>query len=233
MKYILVAATVFLMNSSNAQTKAPVKKPVAPVNPLKNMTDSASYAIGMSVATFYMQQGMTNINPTAISKAINDVLAGRKALLTDEQANNIMMQFINQGQESKAKPNITAGEKFLAANKTKQGVKTTPSGLQYEVITQGTGIKPSVTDTVVTHYRGTLIDGTEFDASYHRGQPTTFPVNKVIKGWTEALQLMPAGSKYKLYIPHNLAYGTNDNGPIPAGSMLIFELELLEVKKKQ
>ena len=144
-----------------------------------------------------------------------------------------MMQFINQGQEAKAKPNISAGQKFLATNKTKQGVRTTPSGLQYEVITEGTGIKPTASDTVVTHYRGTLIDGTEFDNSYNRGQPATFPVGGVIKGWTEALQLMPAGSKYKLYIPHNLAYGTNETGPIPAGSVLIFEVELLEVKKKQ
>jgi FKBP-type peptidyl-prolyl cis-trans isomerase FklB len=233
MKYILIAATFLLINSGNTQTKAPVKKPAAPVNPLKNMTDSASYAIGMSVATFYMQQGMKNLNPTVISKAISDILAGRKALLTDEQANNIMMQFINQGQEAKAKPNISAGQKFLATNKTKQGVRTTPSGLQYEVITEGTGIKPTASDTVVTHYRGTLIDGTEFDNSYNRGQPATFPVGGVIKGWTEALQLMPAGSKYKLYIPHNLAYGTNETGPIPAGSVLIFEVELLEVKKKQ
>ena len=139
---------------------------------------------------------------------------------------------MNEAQAAKAKPNITAGEKFLAQNKTKPGVKTTASGLQYEVIKEGTGVKPTAADTVVAHYSGKLLNGTEFDNSYKRGQPLTIPVSGVIKGWTEALQMMSVGSKYKLYIPYQLGYGLNDMGPIPAGSVLIFEVELLDVKGK-
>ncbi|MDQ3846406.1 MAG: FKBP-type peptidyl-prolyl cis-trans isomerase, partial [Bacteroidota bacterium] len=134
--------------------------------------------------------------------------------------------------EAKSKPNIEAGKQFLETNKTKAGVQTTPSGLQYEVVVQGSGAKPTINDTVVCHYAGRLIDGTEFDNSYKRGEPATFPVSGVIKGWTEALQLMPVGSKYKLYIPYNLAYGTNEAGPIPPGSLLIFDVELLKINGK-
>ena len=134
-------------------------------------------------------------------------------------------------QESKSKPTIEAGKNFLSKNKARPEVKTTASGLQYEVITEGTGIKPTALDTFVCHYRGTLINGTEFDASYNRGQPLVYPVAGVIRGWTEGLQLMAVGSKYKFYIPYDLAYGTNDNGQIPGGSTLIFEVELLDVKK--
>jgi FKBP-type peptidyl-prolyl cis-trans isomerase FklB len=159
---------------------------------------------------------------------------GKKSLLlSDEEANSCMMKLIGQQSASKAKPVIAAGEKFLAANKTKAGVKTTESGLQYEIIRQGTGPKPGISDTVEVNYAGTLIDGTEFDNSYKRGQSISFPVGGVIRGWTEALQLMPAGSKYKLYIPYQLAYGTNEAGSIPAGSTLIFEVELLKVLGKQ
>ena len=136
-------------------------------------------------------------------------------------------------QEAKIKPNIEEGRKFLAQNKLKPGVITTASGLQYEVIREGTGIKPAAVDTFVCHYRGTLLNGTEFDASYNRNQPLVMGVSQVIRGWTEGLQLMPVGSKYKFYIPYDLAYGTNDQGPIPGGSLLVFEVELLDVKKKQ
>jgi FKBP-type peptidyl-prolyl cis-trans isomerase FklB len=127
--------------------------------------------------------------------------------------------------------NVKSCNNFLADNKKNGNIHTTPSGLQYEVLTQGTGAKPAATDTVTVNYKGTLLNGTEFDNSYTRGQPATFPLNGVIKGWTEALQLMPTGSKYKLYIPYQLAYGLNDNGPIPGGSLLVFEVELLDVKK--
>lgn len=130
-----------------------------------------------------------------------------------------------------SKPNIEAGQKFLAQNKTKAGVKTTASGLQYEVITEGTGPKPTATETVEVNYMGTLLDGTEFDNSYKRGQPISFPLNRVIAGWTEGLQLMPVGSKFKFYIPYNLGYGLNGNGAIPGGSTLVFEVELLSIKK--
>lgn len=232
MKKLFVITACLLTITVCAQKKPiPVKKPV-PASPLRNLTDSASYAIGISVANFYAQQGMKDLNAVMVSKAIADVKSGKKAAITDNQANEIIMRYMNKAQETKSRPNIAAGEKFLASNKTKPGVKTTPSGLQYEVITQGSGPKPVATDSVTCNYAGTLIDGTEFDNSYKRGQPITFAVNGVIRGWTEALQLMPAGSRYKLYIPQQLAYGTNDTGSIPAGSVLVFEVELLKVVGK-
>ena len=202
---------------------------------LKTLNDSASYAIGLSVVNFYKQQGITTLNTALITKAINDAMANKKPLLTDEQANSCVMKLMNNKQESMAQGNILAGEKFLAENKSKPGVQTTASGLQYEVIRQGTGRKPTVTDSVEVNYAGTLINGNEFDNSYKRGQSITFLVSGVIRGWTEALQLMPEGSKYKLYIPYQLAYGTNDvgNGSIPGGSVLIFDVELLRVVGKQ
>lgn len=231
---------LFLMSTAvaaSAQVKKPAPKPVAkpaaPVNALKTLTDSASYAIGLSVVNFYKQQGINKLNTALITKAINDVLAQKTPLLSDEQANACMMKLMNQQQEAKSKPTIDEGRKFLAQNKARQGVKTTASGLQYEVIKEGTGPKPTLQDTVEVNYVGTLINGTEFDNSYKRGQSISFPVTGVIRGWTEALQLMPAGSKYKLYIPYELAYGTNDVGSIPGGSTLIFEVELLKVLGKQ
>jgi FKBP-type peptidyl-prolyl cis-trans isomerase FklB len=222
MKKLFIIIALLFIGTVHAQNKPSVQKTTPTQAALRNFTDSASYAIGITVATFYMQQGIKNFNTAMITKAINDATSGKKMLISPNDANHIIMESVNKVQETKAASTIKAGEKFLATNKTKQGVKTTPSGLQYEVITEGTGIKPTVRDTVVTHYRGTLIDGTEFDNSYNRGQPATFPVGGVIKGWTEALQLMPVGSKYKLYIPHNLAYGTNETGPIPGGSTLVF-----------
>jgi FKBP-type peptidyl-prolyl cis-trans isomerase len=237
MKKALIVVCSFLTLGAAAQKKsAPaVKKPVTqtPAPILKNLTDSASYAIGLSVANFYAQQGITKLNPSVVSRAINDVMTGKKPLMDDHLANNTMMRCINQANEAKAQPNITAGEQFLAKNKTRPGVKTTASGLQYEVITEGTGPKPTAADTVTVNYKGTLIDGTEFDNSFKRGQPISFAVTGVIRGWTEALQLMPEGSKYKLYIPHQLGYGTNEVGSIPAGSTLVFEVELLKVTKQQ
>lgn len=230
-KYFVVGLALFSL-SAQAQKKVPKKtapvkaKPTAPA--LKNLNDSVSYAIGLSVANFYSQQGIKNLNASIVSRAINDVFAKSKLLLTEEQANLCVMRFLNPNLFQ----NIEAGEKFLAANKTKPGVKTTPSGLQYEVIKEGSGRKPLATDTVEVNYKGTLTNGTEFDNSYKRGAPISFPLNRVIPGWTEALQLMPEGSKYRLYIPYQLAYGMNDQGQIPGGSVLIFEVELLEVKGK-
>jgi FKBP-type peptidyl-prolyl cis-trans isomerase len=147
--------------------------------------------------------------------------------MTETQANEAIMFYINP----KLRETINAGVKFLATNKTKPNIKITSSGLQYEVLTQGTGQKPAVIDTVVVHYVGSLSDGNEFESSVKSGKPVEFALNRVIKGWTEGLRLMPQGSKYKFYIPHTLAYGVNDNGPIPGGSVLIFEIELLQVKK--
>ncbi len=210
----------------------PVAKPAAPQQPVfKNLSDSASYAIGVSVANFYKTQGISKLNSTLISRAINDVLGGKKVIFDDNQCNSIMNNYINKMQEQKSKGAVDSGKAFLNKNKTRPEVKTTASGLQYEVITEGTGEKPTAVDSVTCHYKGTLLNGTVFDDSYSRGQPITFALNRVIPGWTEGLQLMSVGSKYKLYIPYNLGYGSHDYGPIPGGSMLTFEVELLEVRK--
>lgn len=236
MKKILVAALVLFSLSVQAQKKKPVvkrspaaataKKTAAAASPLKNLTDSASYALGLSVANFYKQQGFKNLNTALIAKAINDVQAGARTLFTEEQANETIMFFINP----ELRTTMDAGKKFLAANRSRPGVKETASGLQYEVLKQGTGVQPKATDSVEVNYVGTLLNGTEFDNSYKRGQSISFPLSGVIKGWTEGLQLMPAGSKYKFYIPYNLGYGLNGAGQIPPGATLVFEVELLNVK---
>lgn len=229
MKKFIIAALVLLSLSVQAQKK-PVRKPASTTtsskNSLSNLTDSASYALGLSVAKFYQQQGLKNLNTALIAKAINDVQSNQKPLLGEEVANETIMFYVNPA----LKQTIAEGKKFLAQNKTRAGVKTTASGLQYEVLKDSTGAKPRAIDTVVVNYRGTLMNGTEFDNSYKRGEPITFPLNQVIKGWTEALQLMPVGSKYKFYIPYNLGYGLNGQGPIPGGAPLIFEVELLAIK---
>ncbi|MGN6162960.1 MAG: FKBP-type peptidyl-prolyl cis-trans isomerase [Flavisolibacter sp.] len=230
-KYFVAGFSLFALAAQAQKTpskKAAPAKSSQSTPALKNLNDSVSYAIGMSVAKFYSQQGIKNLNSAMCAKAISDVFNNKKELLTEEQANLAVMRFLNPN----VFKNIEAGEKFLAENKTKPGVKTTASGLQYEVITEGKGAKPLATDTVEVNYAGTLLDGTEFDNSYKRGAPITFPLNGVIRGWTEALELMPVGSKYKLYVPYQLAYGMNDYGSIPGGSVLVFEVELLSIKGK-
>ena len=199
---------------------------------LKDMVDSASYAIGMSEAKFMKQQGITRINSAIVSKAIDDVMNNKEGILNDAQCNNAVMSYINTIQREKSKGVIVAGEKFLAENKKRPEVKTTASGLQYEVIKEGNGIRPTEDDSVTCHYAGTLLNGTEFDNSYKRGEPITFNLRGVIPGWTEGLQYMTIGSKYKLYIPYQLGYGIQGSGPIPGGAVLIFDVELLDVKKK-
>ncbi|OLY92237.1 FKBP-type peptidyl-prolyl cis-trans isomerase FklB [Cnuella takakiae] len=245
MKQKLVAALLLSSLAASAQTKKPataakpaatkaaVKPAVATAAALRSITDSASYAIGVSVANFYSQQGMSSINSKVVARAIEDVLAKKGTLLSDQQCNQVMMELMTQAQEKKAGAQVEAGKKFLEENKKKPGVQTTASGLQYEVITQGTGTKPTETDTVKVNYVGTLINGQEFDNSYKRGEPISFPLNGVIRGWTEGVQLMSTGSKYRFFIPYQLGYGTNEAGAIPAGSTLIFEVELLEVNGKK
>ncbi len=225
--FVLLASATNLIQ---AQVKT-AAKPVAPKPLLRNLNDSASYAIGMSVANFYKGQGMTKISTALVSKAMTDVFTSKKTLLDDAAANNAMNTYMSKMQEQKSQGAIDSGIAFLAKNKTKPGVKTTATGLQYEVMVQGSGEKPLATDSVTCHYRGTLLNGQPFDDSYSRGEPITFALNRVIPGWTEALQLMSVGSKYKLYIPYTLGYGAFDYGPIPGGSMLTFEVELLAVKK--
>lgn len=242
-KAITIFSLLALNLSASAQpgtkpTKTPPKAPVktAPkVNPvLKNYNDSISYVLGEMSAFNIIQQGFgdVKINTTAFSRAITDIMNKKQTLITDIAANTLLNQYMMKLQESKAKSRIDSGKVFLAENAKRKEVKTTASGLQYEVITEGTGIKPTTLDTFVANYRGTLINGTEFDASANRGVPLTMALNQVIPGWTEGLKLMSVGSKYKLYIPYTLGYGIYDNGAIPGGSTLIFELELIDVKKK-
>src|SRR6201997_3933223 len=199
---------------------------------LKNQKDKVSYSIGMQIG-FNLGRQKVDINPDILAAGIKDALAN-KPQLTPDQVKDVMAQFekdMEQKQKELGEKNKTDGAKYLEENKKKPGVKTTASGLQYKLIKDGTGAQPKATDMVTVNYRGTLIDGTEFDSSYKRGQPATFPVNEVIKGWTEALQLMKAGSKYQLFIPANLAYGERAMGPdIGPNSTLIFEVELQEVK---
>jgi FKBP-type peptidyl-prolyl cis-trans isomerase len=235
MKKILVACFFLCALAANAQKTPPKKtttasKPVA-AKPLKNLNDSVSYAIGFLVANYYKnQQGIKSLNSAIVAKAVNDVYANKSTLLNENQCNNTLMFYL-QPDLSKT---IKASESFLEQNKKRTGVKTMPSGLQYEVITQGTGSKPIATDTVTVHYRGTLVNGTEFDNSYSRGEPISFPLNGVIPGWTEGLQYMSVGSKYRLFIPYQLGYGMNGAGQsIPGGSALIFEVELLKVNGKE
>jgi FKBP-type peptidyl-prolyl cis-trans isomerase FklB len=212
----------------------PATKPVNSKTLLKTTIDSVSYAIGLNHASFFKQQGVTKLNIPLINKAVTDVLGNKPLLFNDRTANAVMNKLLIQIEENKVKPTIDAGNTFLANNKKRPEIKVTPSGLQYEIITEGTGIKPTIADTFVCNYRGTLIDGTEFDASYNRGQPLVMPVTQVIRGWTEGLQLMAVGSKYKFYIPYNLGYGAFGNPPaIPGGAALIFEVELLDVKKSK
>ena len=204
---------------------------------LKDDKDKVSYSIGLDIGNTFKKQGM-DINPDVLMAGMRDAIAGKPPLMTDEQVKQTMENYskmMTEKMASKAKEegakNLATGEKFLAENKSKEGVKTTPSGLQYKVIKEGSGTPPRATDTVETHYRGTLINGTEFDSSYKRNQPASFPVNRVIKGWTEALQLMKPGSKYQLFIPASLAYGERGAGQdIGPNETLIFEVELLNVK---
>jgi FKBP-type peptidyl-prolyl cis-trans isomerase len=232
MKKIFIVVLSLSVCYAQAQKTAPKKTTTPSKAGLKSLQDSASYAIGLSVASFYKQQGFKDLNVTALSQAIKDVFSQSKTTINEATANEVIMKCMDIVQNEKVKPTIAASEKFLADNKKKSGVKTTASGLQYEVIRLGTGAKPLATDTVVVNYAGTLIDGTEFDNSYKRGQPIEFPLNRVIPGWTEGVQLMPAGSKFKFYIPYQLGYGVHGNGGIPGGAALIFEVELLSVKGK-
>ena len=204
--------------------------PAAPPVTMKNALDSFSYAMGLSIASFYKQQGVQNINNGLVIKALNDSKAG-KPLMNEDQANACMSNYIQDMRGESAAPNKKAGEAFLAQNKKQPGVVSLPSGLQYQVLKESTGVKPAVTDKVKVHYTGSLLDGTIFDSSVQRGEPLEIAVNGVIPGWIEALQLMPVGSKWKLFIPHYLAYGDNAAGPIKPGSTLIFEVELLDIVK--
>jgi FKBP-type peptidyl-prolyl cis-trans isomerase FklB len=211
---------------------------VAAPSELKDMKAKASYAIGLGLGRNLKSNG-ADIDADLLARGVKDAVAGGKVLLTDDQVKEVMLAFSEQLKSKQAEmaksaveKNKKEGQTFLAANKAKPGVVTLPSGLQYKVIKEGTGKTPKATDTVSTHYRGTLLDGTEFDSSIKRGQPASFPVNGVIPGWTEALQKMKVGSKWQLFIPSELAYGASPppGSQIGPNAVLIFDIELLNVE---
>jgi len=194
--------------------------------------DKVSYAIGQQIGGSIKAQGLA-INTAILAASIDDAKSGKPSLMSPEEIRETMtkmQQSLAAKQEQAGKDNIAAGSKFLDENKKKPTVKVTASGLQYEVVQEGKGPSPAAADTVKVHYTGTLIDGTKFDSSYDRKEPAEFPVGGVIKGWTEALQLMSAGAKFKLAIPSDLAYGPQGRPGIPPNSVLVFEVELLEIK---
>jgi FKBP-type peptidyl-prolyl cis-trans isomerase len=223
-----------------AAKTGPATKPRTPsVLTLKTQKDKVSYALGMNLGTNLHKEAV-EVDPAIVLRGLKDALASGKMLLTEDEARAVLTQLQTEVRGKQQEKMKVAGEmnkkesvEFLAANKAKEGVVTLPSGLQYKILTAGTGPKPAVSDTVVCNYRGTLISGTEFDSSYKRGQPASFPVNGVIKGWTEALQLMPVGSKWQLFVPSELGYGDRGAGAdIGPGATLIFEVELLSIQSK-
>jgi FKBP-type peptidyl-prolyl cis-trans isomerase len=205
-------------------------------NILGDEKSKASYAIGMSIGHNFQQQNL-DIDLDLVLRGMRDMQAGGSTLMTVPEMQSTLKTFQQsmmakqaKARQELAESNKVAGAAFLASNKGNPGVITLPDGLQYQIITAGTGASPAPNDTVTVNYRGTLLDGTEFDSSYKRGQPASFPVGGVIKGWTEALQKMPVGSKWKLFIPSDLAYGDQGNRGIPPNSTLVFEVELLDTK---
>ncbi|MFZ0862853.1 MAG: FKBP-type peptidyl-prolyl cis-trans isomerase [Candidatus Sulfotelmatobacter sp.] len=237
---------------ASSQAAAPAKKPTttakqAPVRSttalaLKTQKEKASYALGMKIGGDLKKQGVNAaVDPAIAARGFKDALAGSKPLLTEDEERAALTQLqteVRDKQQAKAHEEGAVarkeGEAFLAANKSKEGVVTLPSGLQYKILTAGTGPKPTASDTVTCNYRGTLLNGKEFDSSYKRGHPETFPVGGVIKGWTEALQLMPVGSKWQLFIPADMAYGDRGaGGDIGPGETLIFEVELLSIGEQK
>jgi FKBP-type peptidyl-prolyl cis-trans isomerase FklB len=198
---------------------------------LKTQKDKQSYAIGHDMGNNLKKNGI-EIDPDLIVKGLKDALSGGKPLLTEQESKDAIATMQKEWAKNFSEKNKKEGEAFLAENKKKSGIKALPSGLQYKVITEGKGKSPKATETVTVHYRGTLIDGTEFDSSYKRGQPATFPVGGVIKGWTEALQLMKEGAKWQLVIPSDLAYGESGRQGIPPNAVLVFEVELVSIQKQ-
>ena len=192
--------------------------------------DKISYALGLSIANNFLSSGINKLDIETFAKARDDGLNQKQTSMNYDEAKNVINEYFTKLQDEKLTINLKAGQEFLAINKNRPGVVTLPSGLQYEIIKEGNGKIPAATDQVKCHYHGTLIDGTVFDSSVQRGTPATFGVNQVIKGWVEALQLMPVGSKWKLFIPSDLAYGAQGAGQsIEPNSTLVFEVEVLDI----
>jgi FKBP-type peptidyl-prolyl cis-trans isomerase FklB len=255
---LFAAASVLPQGIAQQQTPPTKTQPTAPAKPqqgtaakprtpatksqpltLKTQKDKVSYAMGMNFGTGFRKQSI-DIDPTILARGLRDALSNGKTLLTEDEARVVLTQLQTdlrakqqEAAQQAGEANKKQGLAFLEANKSKDGVVALPSGLQYKVLQEGTGPKPAATDQVVCNYRGTLLDGTEFDSSYKRGQPATFPVSGVIKGWTEALQLMPVGSKWQIFVPAELAYAERGAGPqIGPNATLVFEVELISIKAK-
>lgn len=204
----------------------------APVRVLANKTDSVAYAFGSSIGRELKQTGLEQVNTTVLAQAIADLLAGKSPVFDENQERELIMQAITAAREKQNAPLKAEASAFMENNKVKPGVQTTASGIQYEIIREGTGDRPVSADTVTVHYKGQLSNGSVIDSSYDRGEPATFPLSRVIPGWTEGLQLMPVGAHYRLYIPYELGYGERGAGPnIPPYSPLIFDVELIAIKK--
>lgn len=218
MKNLILSLIVLLgFSSINAQN-------------LNTEMEKVSYSLGVNVAKSVKNQGLESIDSDAVAKAFKDVFEGNTLEISEEEANIVLQDYFGKLANEKQKANVEAGQKFLDENAKREGVVTTATGLQYEVLKEGSGDSPKETDNVTVHYHGTLIDGTVFDSSVDRGQPATFPVNGVIPGWVEALQLMNPGAKYKLFIPSNLAYGERGaGGSIGPNATLVFEVELISI----
>lgn len=250
--YLLTLLASAIAFSAAAQTKTNSAKNAAPVKnttptrsatkPIvfKNKLDSASYAFGLAMATNLKEGGLEGLNYELLNKGLKDAFTGAETLMTEEVSQNAINSLFEslasireEREKKKHEPTIKEGEAFLAKNKANPNIKTTASGLQYEVLTEGTGPQPKATDEVTVHYKGSLLNGYEFDSSYKRNEPTSFGLNQVIPGWTEGVQLMKEGAKYKFYIPYHLAYGSRGaGGEIPPFSTLIFEIELIKVGKE-
>jgi FKBP-type peptidyl-prolyl cis-trans isomerase FklB len=235
--FIITILTVLFLMPDMAQKKKKNSKKgktteVVDTILLKNQLDSASYGLGVLFGNNFKKGGIDSLNTTLLAKALNETMSGQKTLLTPETANNVLNLYAQKLTKDKGSKNLVEGKAFLAKIKTDSGVVALQSGLLYKVIKQGNGEKPTLNDKVKVHYHGTLIDGTVFDSSVARGEPIDLSVNGVIPGWTEALQLMPVGSKWKLYIPSNLAYGEQAMQTIGPNSTLIFDVELISINKE-
>jgi FKBP-type peptidyl-prolyl cis-trans isomerase len=228
-----LAALTLTVNAQSKKKKEKVKEAevvVVETPMVMNELDSASYSFGLKIASGLKSDGVKTLNYDLLSKAMADVFADQKLLISDEEAGPAINTFLKKISESKYSGAKEEAAKFLEENKKNPKITTTASGLQYEVITLGTGPKPLVTDEVTVHYQGSLANGTEFDSSYKRGEPLKLPLNGVIKGWTEGLQLMPVGSKFRLYVPYDLGYGDRGAGDtIPPFSTLLFDIELIKI----
>ncbi len=227
---IVLFITGLLLSCGTPKQSVETTAAAAPEKTTDIQMDSLSYSVGILVAQNLKSQGFDKLDAPSLAQGIADVLSGAETRLDVNQANAVVQGYMMEKSQSAGKENLEKGRKFLEENGKREGVVTLPSGLQYEVINAGNGPSPKATDKVTVHYHGTLIDGTVFDSSVERGQPATFPVNGVIKGWVEALQLMKVGDKWKLFIPSELAYGSRGaGGDIGPNEVLIFEVELLSI----